>query len=374
MRKTISILTLLLMGLVLPTACSSDSDDANDESSQKTESYLTVENATYTEGSIPQATISEKLTVQMASTVQRGGKSVIRIAKNRAYARIFIGIKDRSGYWVFTPSNATRSGSDDEFWDIPFNGGENAGGNVTIQVSGQTEDGNVTQPYEQTLSYVDGPSVRVKSISANGRNLMTFTYNEQGKVTSFYHYGDGTLNISWSGNSITSITDKEEDMPYTTRYSVAQNARGYISQMQGRGEDYSDNITFSYNDEGRLTHYSVNGNDDGDNFNANIRFTWFDGTLTKSEQTSSDDTPSVFTYSYGQYDNVLQQVFAYNTDADAWPGGIGIFGKAAAKLPVKATSGRITYDYSYTFNADGSIKTQTITRNGSQTMTLQYNY
>lgn len=370
MRKTISILALLLMGLVLPTACSSDSDDANGRDSQKTESYLTVENATYTEGSIPQATISEKLTVQMASTVQRGGKSVIRIAKDRAYTKIFIGIKGLSGYWVFTPSNATRSGSDDDFWDIPFDGGENADGNVTIQVNAQTEDGNVTQPYEQTLSYVDGATARVKSISANGRDLMSFTYNEQGKVTSFYDYGDGTLDISWSGNSITSITDKEE----ATHYSVTQNARGYITQMQGRGQDYSDNVTFSYNDEGRLTQYSVNGNDDGDNFNASIKFTWFDGALTKSEQTSSEDTPSVFTYSYGQYDNALQQVFVYNTDADAFPGGIGIFGKAAAKLPVKATSGSTTYDYSYTFNADGSINTQTITRNGSQTVTLQYNY
>ena len=378
MKKTISILALLLLGLVLPTACSSDSDDANNgANSQKTENYLKVENATYTEGSMPQATISEKPKVQLASTVQKGGKSVIRIAKDNAYTKLFIGIKGLSGYWVFTPSNTTRSDGDDEYWDIPFDGGDNADGDVTVQVSAQTENGDVTQPYEQTLSYVDGPSVRVKSIlvkdyPVKGKNLpfMTFTYNEQGKVTSFYHYGDGTLKIYWNGNTIVSIDDIEDG----THYTVSQNSRGYITQMQGRAEDYSDNSSLDYDEEGHLIHGSGSGNDDGDIFNTDIRFTWFDGTLTMSQWTSSEDAPSTFTYTYGQYENVLQQVFAFNTDADVHPGGIGIFGKASTKLPVKAVSGSTTYVYSYTFNADGSINTQTITRNGSQTMTLEYSY
>lgn len=368
MKKYFSILVLLSIGLMFTTACSSDNDDSVP---QEVKNYLKVENATYTEGSIPQATVSEKPKVETASTVQKGGEAMIKVAKDRVYAKFFIGVKGVPGYWIYTPtatSSVTRAANEEEYYEIPFEVSGDSDGSVTIQVSGQTDTGDITQPYEQTINYVEGATVKLSSVSANGQTLMSLSYNPQGKVTSFYLYREGTRNISYDGNYISSITDDG------IVYRVSQNEQGCISRMQGRGEGYSDNISFTYDGQGRLTHCSITGNDDGEPFSADHKLTWNEGKLIRSEHSSSDDDTNVFTYSYGQYENKFQQPFMLYTDADGFPVGIGLYGKGTTMLPIRATSGSTAYEYTYTFNEDKSIKTQRITRDDGRTVELTYAY
>ena len=371
MKKFFAIVALMSMGLIMLTSCSSDSDDGGSVP-QQMKNYLKVENATYAEGTIPQATTTEKPKVQVAPTVQQGRKAIIRVAKDRVYTKFFIGLKGVPGYWVYTPENTRAESNDGDYYDIPFEGGDNATGSATIQICGQTEDGAITQPYEQTINYTEKPTIKLLNISANGRAYMTFTYNAQGKVTSFYLYGDGTKTLAYDGNSITSMVDQEEGINYT----VSQNEQGYITRMQGHSEDYTDNLSFTYNEQGRLTLCDITGSDDGDPFSASHKLTWENGKLVKSEHSSTDEKSKVvtYTYTYGEYVNEFQQPFAYNTDADAFPSGINLFGKGSTMLPVKAVSNGTTIDYSYTFNADGSIKTQKLTRNDGKTVELSYTY
>lgn len=369
MKKFFSILALLSFGLMFTTACSSDDDDSVP---QEVKNYLRVENATYTEGSIPQATVSEKPKVETASTVQKGGKAMIKVAKDRVYTKFFIGVKGVPGYWIYTPtatSRASRAGNeDDEYYEIPFDVSGDSDGSVTIQVSGQTDTGDITQPYEQTINYVEGATVKLSSVSANGQTLMSLSYNPQGKVTSFYLPGGMLDNISYNGNFISSIT--VEDISYT----VSQNEQGYILRMQGRGEDYTDNITFTYNELGYLTHCSVTGNDMGEQFWSDHKLTWDEGKLIRSEHSSDDDDTKVITYSYGQYENILRQPFFLFEYDSAFQPGIGLFGKSTTMLPIKITSDGETYECSYTFNEDKSIKTQKITREDGRTVELYYAY
>ena len=63
MKKYLSILALLTMGLLVTTSCGSD--DSNDDGptppvAQETKSYVTIGNATYNEGTMPQATSAAK--------------------------------------------------------------------------------------------------------------------------------------------------------------------------------------------------------------------------------------------------------------------------------------------------------------------------
>lgn len=386
MKKYLSILALLTMGLLLTTSCSSD--DSNDNGptapvAQETKSYVTIGNATYNEGTMPQATSAATTNAQVASTVQAGATSVIRVAKDRAYTKFYIGVKGMPGYWVYTPTtqSSRAAGDDDDFIDIPFNAGSDATGSVTIQISGETESGEVTQPYEQTINYAERASVKGMTVTATGNNrtitVMMTSYNQEGLFESWYSYSMGLLKFNYSGSTISSITGDEG-----IRYTVTQNSQGCITQMRGDDNDgYTENWTLTYNDQNRLTRYHVDCNDDGDQFTIEARLTWDGGKLTRLDWSHSEEGSSTWTYNYGEYVNGTQQPFVvlaeyiYKTNGyDTFlPMGTGVFGKGTDMLPVSVASGNSKYEFSYTFNTDGSIRTQTIT-NGSLSVKLNYNY
>lgn len=388
MKKYLSILALLTMGLLVTTSCGSD--DSNDDGptppvAQETKSYVTIGNATYNEGTMPQATSAAKTNAQVTSTVQAGGTSVIRVAKDRAYTKFYIGVKGMPGYWVYTPATRTSraAGDDDDFFDIPFNAGSDATGSATLQICGETENGEVTQPYEQTINYTERASVKGMTVTATANNrsitVMATAYNQEGLFDSWYSYSMGLLKFNYSDNAISSITGDEG-----IRYTASQNAQGSITQMYGNDNDgYTENWTLSYNEQNRLTHYHVDCNDDGDRFTIDTRLTWEDGKLTRVDYYHSEEGSISWTYSYGDYVNGMQQPFIIYAEfffsngkesRDVFlPMGTGVFGKGTDRLPVSATSGVVKYEFSYSYNTDGSIKTQTV-NNGNRSVELSYTY
>lgn len=383
MKKYLSILALLTMGLLLTTSCSSD--DGNDNGptppvAQETKNYVTIGNATYNVGTMPLATSTATTNAQVASTVQAGGTSVIRVAKDKDYTKFYIGVKGMPGYWVYTPQATRAAGDGDDFIDIPFNAGSDATGSVTVLISGETESGEVTQPYEQTINYTERASVKGMTVTATANNrtitVMSTSYNQGGQFASWYSYGMGLLKFNYSGNIVSSITGDE------ATYSVSQNSQRCVTQMRGGDNDgYTENWTLTYNDQNRLTHYHVDCNDDGDRFTVEARLTWDGGKLTRVDYSHSEDGSTSWTYNYGEYVNGMQQPFImfvdyfykHNGDDIFLPMGTGVFGKGTDMLPVSVTSGNVRYEFSYTFNADGSIKTQTVT-NGGRAVELNYIY
>lgn len=386
MKKYLSIFALLTMGLMLTTSCSSD--DSNDDGPtapvvQETKSYVTIGNATYNEGTMPQATSAATTNAQVASTVQAGGTSVIRVAKDRAYTKFYIGVKGMPGYWVYTPATRTTRATDDEddFIDIPFNAGSDATGSVTIQISGEIENGEVTQPYEQTINYAERASVKGMTVTATANNrsitVMSIAYNQEGLFDSWFTYDTGTLKFNYSGRTISSIMGEEG-----IRYSVSQNSQGCITQMRGNDNDgYTENWKFSYNNQNRLTSYHVDCNDDGDPFTVEARLTWDGGKLTRLDWSHSEEGSKSWTYKYGEYVNGMRQPFVVSVDYFFIHNGIGVFlpmwtgvfGKGTDMLPITATTGNEKYGFTYTFNTDGSIKTQTV-NNGNRSVELSYTY
>lgn len=393
MKKNLLILTLFTMGLLLTTSCSSDDSNGDAPTSpvvQETKSYVTIGNATYNEGTIPQATSTATTNAQVASTVQAGGTSVIRVTKDRAYTKFYIGVKGMPGYWVYTPTTRTSRAADDDddFIDIPFNAGSDVTGSITIQICGETEDGEVTQPYEQTINYAERASVKDMTVTATANRtitVMSISYNQEGLFDSWYSYGMGLLKFNYSGGTISYITGDEG-----IRYSVSQNSQGCITQMRGDdNDDYTENWTLTYNDQNRLTRYYVDCNDDGDRFTVEACLTWDGGKLTRVDYSHSEDGSTSWTYDYGEYVNgtlqpfviLAEHKFFFNDKGNGstqsyevfLPMGTGVFGKGIDMLPVSATSGNLRYGFSYTFNTDGSINTQTTTY-GSQSVELNYTY
>ncbi len=378
MKKYLSILALLTMGLQLTTSCSSD--DSNDTPvlpvAKETKSYVTIGNATYSEGTMPQATTTEATSAQVSSTVQAGGTSVIRVTKDRAYTKFYIAVKGMPGYWVYAPTTRTSRAEDDDddFIDIPFNAGSSATGSVTIQISGETEDGEVTQPYEQTINITAGQrGALVRQISYGEMSLYSMQYDNLGRLTSLICQ---ETDISISYGSVLTIKDNNEGLTYT----ASLNDMGYISSMKTGSQGFSASYSFSYDKQGHLLKITGQGKDYDEVFSGTWTQTWSDGNLTRCSVSSDEGTYNA-SFTYGNYVNQQHQFFYTVTPYDEITSGLyaaGLLGVTSDKLPIEVQQSGDEYGmekatFSYTFNEDGTIKTQTQTQNG-YSVVLTYSY
>jgi hypothetical protein len=375
MKKYVSMLGTLLLGLLLTTACGSSDDDSAPELERKS---LTVENATYVEGTMPAATIHETPRVQMPSTVSKGGRAVIRIARDRNYVRYYISVKGMPGYYVYTPSaksRITRSDNDEDDWDeITITAPINGDGGVTILTSGEDENGDVTDPYETEINYVDGPVALVRSISyANGRMIMEMKYDSKARLTMWNPYSDGETNVTYNGDG--SIKSIVSDGGSWTCSRIKTDASGHILSMHGEDEDYYDDITFTYDAEGHMTQYYVKGVDDGESFTAHYTLTWQSGNLTKVVCKDDEGDVKTYSFTYGNEDNVTGQYYYLSDHATlGCPFGTNLFGRSTSQLATSVTvDDNTTYKFEYVKNESGRIEMQNVTGNG-KTISLIYSY
>ena len=382
MKKILFATGLMLLGLMAMTSCNNDSD-SNDDAASNTQELVKVTGAIYNGGIMPAATTGTKLQGSISNAqLAPGQTNTIRIAKDRVYRRFYIGIKNKVGYWTYTPTVTRADGDDDEWYEIPINGGS-SDGSFTIQVSGEDENGDITEPFETDVINRTDNSMggRVSSITYNGSTLLSLEYNDLGRVISGSgRHGGITINY---GNQLT-IYDRSEGITYT----ASLNASGYITSMSGTDNDgYADHVNFTYDSDGHLLRMCITVNDDGEHDGSTTTQTWQGGNLV-SVSLESDEEKAQAIISYGDYANAQHQ-FYYTTTSDNELFMIlqaaGLLGKFSDKLPVKIqetitdiedddreTSTEV-FTYSYMLNSNGSIRTQTQTVNG-RSATLVYSY
>lgn len=167
MRKIIFSLCSLCVGMLMLHSCSS-SDCPLIKPIVTTEtpnvlvtSYLSIENAVYHEGTFPAAT--SNTTISGLSVNQRalqGGMNIITVVTDKTYTKFFVGVKDVPGYLIYTPEtgNPTTGAATSNTYTIPVMYSPELDTNVTMLISGEDENGDVTEPYEAEISFVDSKS------------------------------------------------------------------------------------------------------------------------------------------------------------------------------------------------------------------------
>lgn len=267
------------------------------------------------------------------------------------------------------------------------------------------DEESISQNGSETAGQVTGTDGQKWLLSSVG--AYTYNYNNESKLTGISGYG-----YSWDVTyNPFKMVDEDKRGSYSekqTFYDIAVNGKGYITSLKmayesyeydEKDEDTKTSYSLSYDGVGHLT--SIKGNtsgwyyEDDEKINGSASgsytFTWNGNKLAKivySEKEGSYSEKEEVTFDYGdnQYPNPCNQFTgslwggAEIEDMDIL-GYIGFLGIAGDYLPVQAvdvyaytedgetTSETDTYNYSYTFNSNGTVASETV--NG---YTKRYSY
>lgn len=208
--------------------------------------------------------------------------------------------------------------------------------------------------------------VMVKSVDD-----VTFTYDAQGRCTGYTEQEDG-YGIGWTFDYAT-MSIGIMGMPLG-QFEI--NEAGYLTRLYFNLMGAVSEATMEYDADGYLIHEVVkNSSPDGSYQNAEATLTWENGLLTKShtvgDEYEADEDECIKqiddnVYFYSDRENVLGQWTYAMTDMEDNPLVLtGMFGKAPAKFPSGAKmtgnwDGEEYHKVSYTFNADGTVATETM--------------
>ncbi|MBQ7689992.1 MAG: hypothetical protein IJT30_02215 [Muribaculaceae bacterium] len=133
-------------------ACGSDDESLQEQVENR---YFTIENATFTEGTFPQATTNDQIDgFSINARALAGGMNFVTVVTQRTYNRFYIGLRGIDGYWTCTPSSQTQQG-DYHTYIIPINYSTGLEEGMIMLVAAQDDEGNTTTPYETEIDFVE---------------------------------------------------------------------------------------------------------------------------------------------------------------------------------------------------------------------------
>jgi hypothetical protein len=158
------------------------------------EQYMSIEDAVYHEGDLPAATIQSVLTgLSVNQRALQGGMNFITIVADNNYRRYFIGVRGVPGYFIYTPEEATTN-------TIPIMYSPELGTTITMLISGEDLNGNITLPYEAEVEFVDTESgeLNINMTFSNAKDVDLHLYMPNGQHI-FYGERGGTVEIDGVG-------------------------------------------------------------------------------------------------------------------------------------------------------------------------------
>lgn len=162
----------------------SDTDEL-ENLSELEKNFFSIENATYKSSDMPLATTSETLDgLDMSDQVMNGAMNYITFITEQSISKFFIGIKNVPGYWEYVPSEFDSRASDSyNTYVIPMMMSQNYTGNSTIILSGQLDNGDVTNPVEKEMFYIETMpgAIEVKLAFSNSKDIDIHLYTPSGE-------------------------------------------------------------------------------------------------------------------------------------------------------------------------------------------------
>lgn len=175
-----------MFSIIFATTIQSCSDkDEVENISELEKNFFSIENATYKSSEMPQPTTSETLEgLDMSDQVMNGAMNYMTLITEQNVSKFFIGIKDVPGYWEYIPSDLlSRASESYNTYVIPVMMSQTYSGNSTIVLSGQLDNGNVTQPIENEIFYIETMpgAIEVKLSFSNSKDIDLHLYTPNGE-------------------------------------------------------------------------------------------------------------------------------------------------------------------------------------------------
>ncbi len=416
----VSFLSVILTLQFMSSCDLVDSDDDNDRDDieLKLKDFIKINNASYKKGTFPLSTSYESLS-DVSVEQNEDGTVTLLISKDDYFVKYFIGVKNVEGYYVFTPQNSVKSRKprhdivgvfksavrkskkkiddedefdEDEYFIIPLNVGSEVKDDFEIIISGETRDGEITEPYEATIN-VENRQSEEHSVSISlvmwdedGRKyswkMYDLDYDTEGRLNYLsmdqemmddeYDYGYSKMYIKYSPLNIKIEEYSEEDGLYEVSFNnISQNAAGYIEKAMLNTPDGKGEVEFYYDSDGHLLSVDFLGLGDMPSL---YKFNWSEGNLISWSAEYDGEPDLKCYYSYGNQANKKNQLTVSTIMTDPFSFGLyhsGLFGKLSKNMVnyVKFDDGEDEYDYdynenewniSYNFNSDGTINSETL--------------
>ncbi len=182
MKKIIYLVFYIIFATTIQSCNDKDEVENISELEQK---FFSIENATYKSSEMPMATTAEALEgLDMSNQVMNGAMNYITLITEQHVSKFFIGIKNVPGYWEYIPSELLSRASDSyNTYIIPVMMSQSYTGNATIVLSGQLDNGDVTQPVENEIFYIETMpgAIEVKLSFSNSKDVDLHLYTPSGE-------------------------------------------------------------------------------------------------------------------------------------------------------------------------------------------------
>lgn len=199
--RGISCATLALAALTF-TSCSDD-DKGPESKSELEDKYFTIENATYSESSMPEATSTSTIDgLTINNQALSGGMNLITIISQETYRKFFIGVEGVEGHFIYTPQS-TDDMSGYHSYTIPVMYSTNYDQDITMAVSAETAEGKITIATKAPVSFVESKTgaLDIKLVFSNAKDIDLHLIMPSGAEI---YYGNRGGNVELADGSVIS--------------------------------------------------------------------------------------------------------------------------------------------------------------------------
>lgn len=192
--RGISCATLAFAALTL--ASCSDDDKGPDSKPELEDKYFTIENATYSESAMPEATTASTIDgLSINDQALSGGMNLITIVSQETYRKFFVGVEGVEGHFVYTPAtSADMSGY--HSYTIPVMYSTNYNQDITMAISAETAEGKITEATKAQVAFVESKTgaLDIKLVFSNAKDIDLHLIMPSGREIYFGNRGgDVTL-------------------------------------------------------------------------------------------------------------------------------------------------------------------------------------
>lgn len=193
MKKYLLFFLSLMIGVVTFTSCGDDEDGPKISDLEK--KYFKIENANYIDKSFPTKTTDDKIEgLSVNPKALAGGMNFITITSLKKYKKFFVGVKGVNGYWESSNNSSRTSTSDYSTYIIPLLYSTELNSNMTMLISAEDEDDEITDVYETSITYVDSESgdLNINLTFSNAKDVDLHLYTPTDEHIYYGHRGGST--------------------------------------------------------------------------------------------------------------------------------------------------------------------------------------
>lgn len=193
--RSISCATLAFAALTL-ASCSDDDDKSPESKNELEQNYFTIEDATYSESALPEATTSATIEgLSINNQAMSGGMNIITVVSEETYTTFYVGVAGVEGHYAYTPQTSTEE-SGYHSYTIPVMYSTSYNEDITMAICAKTAAGKITETTKTDVSFVESKTgaLDIKLVFSNAKDIDLHLIMPSGREIYFGNRGgDVTL-------------------------------------------------------------------------------------------------------------------------------------------------------------------------------------